>query len=97
MCNTVIQETLQCESTQICGHSLEKIHQYGMNFMEFESLAKCHGVNIRSVPVTNRSSCVDNHNDIDTFRSLLENISSNETANEFLIVNFSRKYLQQTG
>lgn len=94
----VSEETLQCESTQICGHSLDKIHKYGMNFLEFESLAKCHGVNIKSIPVfENRTTCSSSAARIENFRDHLENISSNEQAHEFLIVNFSRKYLNQTG
>jgi hypothetical protein len=48
----VSEETLQCESREICGHSLEKVKQHGMTFTDFSALAKCHRVSISRIYFT---------------------------------------------
>jgi len=37
----VTEEMLQCDSMKICGHSLEKVKQDGMDFNSFENMARC--------------------------------------------------------
>ena len=92
----VSEETLQCE-TEICGHSLEKVRRNGMDFHEFLSLAKCHGIQMRSfksnIPAHEKDYIVK----MQQFRSFVEQISSSDRAESFIIVNFSRKSLGQTG
>ena len=90
----VSEETLQCE-TQICGHSLEKVRELGMNFHEFESLARCHGIRINAVKAEDHQH--DCTLGINQFRTLVQSISSSEMAESFIIANFSRKALDQTG
>jgi glutathione gamma-glutamylcysteinyltransferase len=90
----VSEETLQCETALICGHSLDKVRSDGMNFNEFESLARCHGVSIKSYQlVANRSLSIN----LDSFRSLIIDSVSSDTAANFIVVNFCRQYLGQTG
>jgi glutathione gamma-glutamylcysteinyltransferase len=93
----VSEEMLQCETEGICGHSLERVKKVGLSFSEFESLGHCHGVKIQSFRVKNPSDSVDGSKEFEEFRDLLINVSSNDQANRFLVVNFSRKYLNQTG
>lgn len=97
----VSEETLQCESTRVCGHSLERIKTDGLSFMEFESLARCHGVKITSHRVfrDEHGNIHDetSHDGIEAFRSLVERISSDDRAETFIVVNYSRKVLGQTG
>lgn len=108
----VSEETLQCESSHVCGHSMEKIKADGLSFVQFESLARCHGVKITShrvVPepeeeeIEEEPHSEEPHVDepcpesIDTFRSLVEQISQDDKAGTFMVVNFSRKVLNQTG
>lgn len=93
----VSEETLQCESRDICGHSLDKIVKHGMSFKEFESLANCHGVGIQSVQVgdgVHEDSC---RRSLTTFRNIVETTARSSAADQFLVVNFSRKVLKQTG
>eukprot|EP01038_Epipyxis_sp_PR26KG_P008724 gene8724-11786_t len=89
----VSEETLQCESLHICGHSLDRIKEKGMDFNEFVSLAICHGVNIEENRVNNIIDSIG----YDKFKKYVEFVSSNTMANMFIICNFSRKTLSQTG
>jgi hypothetical protein len=97
----VSEETLQCESTKVCGHSLERIKTNGLSFVEFESLARCHGVKISSHRVLRDETgqIVDENGPegLQQFRGLLERISACDRAETFIVVNFSRKVLGQTG
>ena len=110
----VSEETLQCESTTVCGHSLERIKTDGLSFTDFEALARCHGVKITSHRVMKEDETVENDehsnesiehiNNIEQsneafeeFRNLVEKISSNDQAETFIVTNFSRKILGQTG
>ncbi len=100
------EETLQCDTVEICGHSLNKVKQDGMDFSEFQSLAQCHDVPIQSfrpsstapttapLAVSDATAAATN---IDLFRSQIIQTSTSSLANSFIIVNFSRKYLGQTG
>jgi len=105
----VSEETLQCDTVEICGHSLNKVKQNGMDFSEFQSLARCKGFPIQSfrastaalttsttTPLT-ASDTVPAATNIDLFRSQIIQTSTSSLANSFIIVNFSRKYLGQTG
>ena len=88
------EETLLCDSTQICGHSIEKIRSNGMNFKEFESLARCHGARINS----HRVDASDQHDDrcvhgLQRFQHLVKILSSDSSGRAFMVVNFSRKAL----
>ena len=92
----VSEETLQCE-TEVCGHSLEKVQRRGMDFDEFESLAQCHGIRIKSYKADeslHHHTCTFN---VRQFREHVEAIASSDHAESFMIVNFSRKVLGQTG
>jgi glutathione gamma-glutamylcysteinyltransferase len=94
----VSEETLQCETKSICGHSLERIRSEGLNFNEFESLARCHSVNIKSFRVN--PTAVNSEIDLspyNTFKTYVEKISSSDKANTFMVVNYSRGSLGQTG
>ena len=94
----VTEETLQCESKDICGHSLNKIISKGLHFDEFESLARCHGVNITSTRANSPADPPPNDNDpIQIFREWVVTVCQNEAADIFLVANFSRKQLGQTG
>ena len=92
----VSEETLQCE-TEICGHSLEKVQRKGMDFDEFESLARCHGICIKSYKADEREHHEECHYNVSQFRSHVESIASSDRAESFIIANFSRKVLGQTG
>ena len=77
-----------------------------MDFSEFQSLAQCHDVPIQSfrpsstapttapLAVSDATAAATN---IDLFRSQIIQTSTSSLANSFIIVNFSRKYLGQTG
>jgi hypothetical protein len=97
----VSEETLQCESTRICGHSLDRIKTDGLSFVEFESLARCHGVKITSHRVIRDADGTiydeTSPDGLEAFRSLVERISSDDRAETFIVVNYSRKILGQTG
>jgi hypothetical protein len=97
----VSEETLQCESTRICGHSLDRIKSDGLSFVEFESLARCHGVKITSHRVIRDADGTiydeTSPDGLEAFRSLVERISSDDRAETFIVVNYSRKILGQTG
>ena len=90
----ITEETLQCEFPDSCGHSLDKVLQNGMSFKEFKALAHCHNVTITSYGVREDS---DKITTIDEFRQQVMDISSSGQAKSFLISNFSRKHLEQTG
>ena len=96
----VSEEMLQCEASQIksgqsCCHNLDTIRQNGMDFSGFESLALCHEVNIDSVRVTPEyGSQPSNFN---SFRKVLIDVSTSDKADHFIVANFSRKALGQTG
>jgi glutathione gamma-glutamylcysteinyltransferase len=91
----VSEEMLQCESTKYCCHSIEKVRNDGMNFTEFESLARCHNVNISSQRVLPEWS--NESPQLIGFKKLLKEVSSSDRAESFLVANFSRKALGQTG
>ena len=92
----VSEETLQCE-TEICGHSLEKVQRKGMDFDEFESLARCHGICIKSYKADETLHHKECHYNLTQFRSHVESVASSDRAESFIIANFSRKVLGQTG
>ena len=92
----VSEETLQCE-TQFCGHSLDKVKRDGMDFDEFESLARCHGIRIRAKKNNNKNHSEICSRDITQFRSYVETVCSSDKSESFIIANFSRKVLGQTG
>jgi glutathione gamma-glutamylcysteinyltransferase len=91
----VSEEMLQCESSKLCCHSIEKVKSNGMDFNEFESLARCHGVSIESQRVTDEWAT--SHSNLQLFRDLINEVSSSDKAESFLVANFSRKSLGQTG
>ena len=92
----VSEETLQCE-TQICGHSLEKVKRDGMDFDEFESLARCHGIRILAHKnyVKNHTESCDRN--LSQFRSYVSSVCSSDKSESFIVANFSRRVLGQTG
>ena len=92
----VSEETLQCE-TQICGHSLEKVRRDGMDFDEFESLARCHGIRIKAQKNYSKNHTEICSRDITQFRSYVEAVCSSDRSESFMVANFSRKVLGQTG
>jgi hypothetical protein len=94
----VSEETLLCESSKICGHDLENIKSNGMNFTEFEALGECHGISIQSIQLhhhrQHQPACAYS---IESFRQLVQSVSSSSKADIFIIANFSRRKLGQTG
>lgn len=92
----VSEETLQCE-TEICGHSLEKVRRDGMDFDEFESLARCHGIRIRAHKHDLKNHSDACNRDILQFRSHVMAVCSSDKSESFIVVNFSRTVLGQTG
>ena len=105
----ISEETLQCETRDICGHDLDKVKRNGMDFNEFESLARCHGVRIKShrSQQTHGSSLSDPDSAsaaaaaaaaaLHLFRDTIKAVASSPSADSFVVVNFSRKALGQTG
>ena len=96
----ISEETLQCETRNICGHSLDRVKRYGMDFNEFESLAQCHGVRIqsfRSQATASATDCRSQDSQLRAFRATIAQTAASAAANSFVIVNFSRKALGQTG
>lgn len=95
----VTEETLQCETMNVCGHSLQRVVEKGLDFNEFESLARCHGVNIQSTRAHTHhdESGVTCDGGLHKFRALVAETSRNTKADTFLVVNYSRKQLGQTG
>lgn len=93
----VTEETLQCESEKVCGHSLEKYRIDGMSFSEFESLAHCHGVPIMSHRVNSNELIEVNNMQYNNFKKNIISTCSSYKAESFIVSNFSRKTLGQTG
>ena len=94
----VSEETLQCETREICGHSLEKVRDHGMTFTDFAALANCHGVNVESFPVDTEAhnpNCREAQ--YQAFRDRVISACSSDKAQSFIISHFSRKRLGQTG
>lgn len=91
----VSEEMLHCETQEICGHSSEKIKTYGMDFNEFTSLAKCHNVNIISHRAN--SDIFYHKDDMEEFEKSVIKCSYDNQGNTFIIANFSRERLGQTG
>lgn len=92
----VSEETLQCE-TEICGHSLQKVRRDGMDFDEFESLARCHGIRIRAQKNDRRNHSETCTRDMMEFRSHVIAVCSSDKSESFIVANFSREVLGQTG
>jgi glutathione gamma-glutamylcysteinyltransferase len=85
---------------EVCGHSLDKVRAIGLSFREFESLAGCHGVNIKSYPVDKSRAVVEGDESaagMSYFRATVDSLCSNPKADTFLVVNFCRQKLGQTG
>lgn len=93
----VSEETLYCESKAVCGHSEEKIKTEGLSFLEFESLARCHGVNIQSFRACHSTSQECGSRGFQQFYNKILDITSNPKSDQFMVINFSRKQLGQTG
>lgn len=90
----ITEETLQCEFPDSCGHSLDKVIKGGMDFREFKGLARCHNVSIKSYGIREDS---DQITTLEEFRQQVSDNSCSSRAESFLICNFSRKHLDQTG
>lgn len=93
----VSEEMLNCESQAVCGHSLEKIRRDGLNFDEFESLARCHGVRIQSIRVCHGVDHPCGVEGFEAFKKLVAQTCRADQAKSFTVVNYSRKHLNQTG
>jgi len=93
----VSEDMLHCETQAVCGHSLEKVQKHGLSFSEFESLARCHGVNIISRRACHSLKEECGKEGLEEFELLVDRISSTDQAKTFLVTNFSRKSLGQTG
>ena len=93
----VTEDTLQCDSMKICGHSLDKVQKDGMNFHEFEAVARCHGVRIFSFRVDKHPHVEKCSKSLSFFRHHILQTSSSAAANQFIVANFSRKVIGQTG
>jgi len=92
----VSEETLQC-ALKACSNSAENIQKSGMGFNQFEALARCQGVRISSHRVGDserEAQCVQG---LQKFQAMVETVSQDRTAGSFLVANFSRKCLHQTG
>jgi glutathione gamma-glutamylcysteinyltransferase len=88
----VSEELLHCESSEICTHQSAQVLSRGMNFKEFEMLGTCHGVCIKSYPAVESDAL-----GMEAFRKVVSEVSSSDKAEQFIISNFSRKALLQTG
>lgn len=87
----VSEENLLCNTKHLCRHSSDQIHQNGMNFEDFVALQHCQpGIGIQSFRVT-----VDD--DQTLFRSLILKSCQAIKHDSFIICNYSRTVLQQTG
>jgi glutathione gamma-glutamylcysteinyltransferase len=87
----VSEETLQCEANKACGHAGDKVKNLGMNFAEFDAFAACHDVNIRSFRAKQSTK------ELNDFKSTIHANCYDNTSKSFVICNFSRKVLNQTG
>lgn len=93
----VSEEMLNCESQAVCGHSLDRIKKDGLNFDEFESLARCHGVRIQSWRVCHGTKEPCGMKGFEVFKQHVIETCRADQAKSFTVVNYSRKHLQQTG
>lgn len=93
----VSEEMLHCESKNLCGHSEEKVRKDGMNFAEFETLTRCHGVGIQGFRACHPASVSCGTEGYHKFYQTVEEISRSDKNNMFMIANYSRKHLSQTG
>lgn len=89
----ITEETLQCEFPELCGHSLDRVKERGMNFKEFKSLARCHEVKISPYGACEKHV----ESNIDKFRNHVSESCRSNAAKSFIICNFSRTHLDQTG
>ena len=85
----VSEETLLCHAEKMCVHSADKIRTEGMDFRDFEALGHCHGVQIQSFGMTTTT--------LTAFRELVLRTSRSAEKHSFVICNFSRQELCQTG
>ena len=103
------EELLQCDSSDCCGN-IEKVKNQGLDFDQFLSVIKCQGVYVTSQRVLNTGNTgtrpqpengigIDNStDDYEQFKSILINICSNDNnSDRFMIVNYCRSVLGQTG
>lgn len=105
------EELLQCDSSDCCGN-IEKVKNQGLDFDQFLSVIKCQGVYVTSQRVFNTGTTgsgtgpepengtgIDNNtDDYEQFKSILSNICSNDNnSDRFMIVNYCRSVLGQTG
>eukprot|EP00600_Ochromonadales_sp_CCMP1393_P002924 CAMPEP_0174978244 /NCGR_PEP_ID=MMETSP0004_2-20121128/14080_1 /TAXON_ID=420556 /ORGANISM="Ochromonas sp., Strain CCMP1393" /LENGTH=372 /DNA_ID=CAMNT_0016229563 /DNA_START=227 /DNA_END=1345 /DNA_ORIENTATION=+ len=94
----VSEDTLQSGTSQrIDRHLHDRIRKSGMGFGEFEALARSQGVRIASHRVAGRDLEEQCLQGIHRFRHLVQTISSSNQAKSFLVVNFARQILHQTG
>jgi glutathione gamma-glutamylcysteinyltransferase len=68
-----------------------------MNFAEFETLTRCHGVGIQGFRACHSAEFSCGSEGFDHFYKTVEAISRSDRNNVFLIANYSRKRLSQTG
>jgi glutathione gamma-glutamylcysteinyltransferase len=93
----ISEETLQCELPAKCGHTLDKVKAAGMNFGEFEALAKCHEVSISSYRASRLDDIDGQQRGLEKFRDIVASTSHSSSAKAFVVCNFSRPHLGQTG
>jgi glutathione gamma-glutamylcysteinyltransferase len=93
----VSEDMLSCESKSVCGHSLERIKKDGLSFHDFESLARCHGVRIQSFRVCHGLDENCGAKSYEVFKQHIIHTTRSDHAKSFTVVNYSRKYLHQTG
>jgi glutathione gamma-glutamylcysteinyltransferase len=96
----VSEESLLCDSQRVCAHTQEKIQRGGMNFEDFRDLQVCQaGVVIQSHRASERGAGAgaEATTEISAFRSLVSKSCQATRHNSFLISNFSRAVLSQTG
>lgn len=99
----VTEDMLACETRQVCGHSLEKVVSSGLDFNEFESLTRCHGVNVSSQrahshePDPHLAVTIKCDGGLELFRRVVQETSQSSGADAFIIANYSRAALGQTG
>lgn len=88
----VSEETLLCDSQRLCAHTSDKINADGLSFEDFESLSGCQeGIRIQSFRASpSIPSLIE-------FRELIRKLSRMSQSESFVICNFSRHVLQQTG
>ena len=92
----ISDETLQCER-EICTFSKDKVRLEGMNFDEFESFAKCQGLQVQAFRTNPDIPGEADTSSISQFRRKIESVSYSDKSESFMVVNFARKPLGQTG